>query len=435
MKKVLISFIVSILLTPSAFAIEDNIQINLQQALDIAVEKNIDLKAAKMNIDIAQNKVKSANRLQNPEFNMFYNIGTAGRSEPQQLGFSELIEVGKRGVRKNLAKSNLELESENLRYAKFKLKMDVREAYINLVAEKSVLNTLEQQEKLQEQLYNVVEKKVKSGKAPEIDELQAEIALNQLTTQVNTAKIAVRNALVNFNKVINPGEESNYDTQDKIFAEENNFDELLTPSPNDGMPKFSDIREHAIAHRYDIKIAKQQIDIAKKNLQLVTRQRIPDIELTGGYMYQSKTQTDDRFKSGAYAGANIVNLPVFYTFRPEIESAKLELEQSQLKYISTVNKAIKDADAAYAKFLTARDNLLCYEQKILTSSEKLIENSIKSYETGKTDITALIVMKQSYKSIIVGYTYALADYYNSWTNFLREVNDESFDLYEDKDTL
>ena len=152
-------------------------------------------------------------------------------------------------------------------------------------------------------------------------------------------------------------------------------------------------------------------------------------------MYQSKTQTDDRFKSGAYAGANIVNLPVFYTFRPEIESAKLELEQSQLKYISTVNKAIKDADAAYAKFLTARDNLLCYEQKILTSSEKLIENSIKSYETGKTDITALIVMKQSYKSIIVGYTYALADYYNSWTNFLREVNDESFDLYEDKDAL
>lgn len=164
MKKVLISFIVSILLTPSAFAIEDNIQINLQQALDIAVEKNIDLKAAKMNIDIAQNKVKSANRLQNPEFNMFYNIGTAGRSEPQQLGFSELIEVGKRGVRKNLAKSNLELESENLRYAKFKLKMDVREAYINLVAEKSVLNTLEQQEKLQEQLYNVVEKRLKAAR-------------------------------------------------------------------------------------------------------------------------------------------------------------------------------------------------------------------------------------------------------------------------------
>ena len=35
-------------------------------------------------------------------------------------------------------------------------------------------------------------------------------------------------------------------------------------------------------------------------------------------------------------------------------------------------------------------------------------------------------MKQSYKSIIIGYTQALAEYYNSWTNFLREVNNENF---------
>ena len=435
MKKFLAILVVYLIFTPVCFGIEDYKQINLQQALDIAVEKNIDLKAAKLNIDIAKNNIKSANQVQNPNFNMFYNIGTAGRSEPQQLGFSELVEIGKRGARKNLAKSKLQLEHENLKYDKFNLKMDVREAYINLVAEKSVLNTLEQQEKLQEQLLNVVKKKVKSGKAPEIDELQAEISLNQMKTQVNTSRIAVRNALVYFNKIINPVENSYFDTQDKIFAEENNFDELLTPNPDDIMPDFEEIKEHALEHRYDIKIAKQKIDIAEKNLKLLLHQRIPDIEIAGGYLYQSKAQTDERFKSGAYAGASIVNLPVFYTFKPEIQNAKIELEQSHLNYISTINKAIKDTDAAYAKFLTARENLDCYEKKILTSSDKLIETSIKSYESGKTDLTTLIVMKQSYKSSIVGYTCALAEYYNSWTNFLREVNDESFDLYEDKESL
>lgn len=432
MKKIALFLIISLIFMSPCSAK----QINLQQALDIAVEKNLDLKAAKLNIDIAKNKIKEANRLQNPEFNMFYNIGTAGRSEPQQLGFSQMVELGKRGARKNLAKSNLELESENLRYTRFNLKMDVREAYITLVAEKSVLDTLEQQEKLQEQLCEIVKKKVKNKTAPEIDELQADIALNQMKTQVNTARITVRNALVYFNKVINPQEEDLYDTQDKIFAEENNFDELLTPNPDDEMPEFDEIKEHALEHRYDIKIRKQEIDVAKKNLKLITHQRIPDIELVGGYMYQSRAQTDEGiFKSGAYAGANLVNLPLFYTFKPEIQNARIQLEQAKLKYTSTVNKALKDVDAAYAKFLTARDNLKCYEQKILTSSEKLIESSIKSYESGETDLTTLIVMKQSYKSIIVGYTYALAEYYNSWTNFLREVNDESFDLYEDNDNL
>ena len=86
--------------------------------------------------------------------------------------------------------------------------------------------------------------------------------------------------------------------------------------------------------------------------------------------------------------------------------------------------------AAYEQFLTAADNLNHYESKIVKGSEQLIETSKKSYESGKSDITSLIVMKQSYKSIIIGYTQALAEYYNSWTNFLREVNDEDFTLTE-----
>lgn len=95
------------------------------------------------------------------------------------------------------------------------------------------------------------------------------------------------------------------------------------------------------------------------------------------------------------------------------------------------SKAVKDVSAAYERFLTAADNLNHYEKKIITDSEFLIETSKDNYEAGKSDITALIVMKQSYKSIIIGYSQALAEYYNSWTNFLREINDDGFSLTED----
>ena len=108
------------------------------------------------------------------------------------------------------------------------------------------------------------------------------------------------------------------------------------------------------------------------------------------------------------------------------ELAALRIEQAELKYISVRNKAIRDISASYERFLTAADNLNHYESKIITGSENLMDTSIKNYEAGKSDITSLIVMKQSYKSIIIGYTQALAEYYNSWTNFLREVNDENF---------
>lgn len=420
------------LMQPKLFAVQDVKKVYLNQAIDAALENNIDLQAAKLERNIAKNNIKTANRLQNPSFDAFYFLGAAGNSEPKQLGVSENIEIAKRKARKNLAESNLKLVEKNIDYTIFDLKMDVREAYINLVEAKSILDTLEQQEELQEELLKIAKVRVKNHNAPDIDVIQAEIALNQMITQVNSARVNVKKALSDFNKVINNPDNIVYDSMDNIFSEENNFQEMITPPPNFDFPSFDEIVQNAIRNRYDIQIAKQEIDVAEKNLTVTARQRIPDIQLTGGYAYQVGSYTDSgNFNNGAYAGASLVNIPLFYNYSPEIQNAALKLKQAELKYESSKNRAVKDVSAAYDRFLTAADNLNHYEKKIITGSEELIETSKNSYEAGKSDITSLIVMKQSYKSIIIGYTQALAEYYNSWTNFLREVNDEKFTLPED----
>ncbi len=432
MKKIFWLVLLIITLQCSAFASGEVKKVYLDEAIDAALKNNIDLKSAQIEINIAKNNIKSANRLQNPSLDAFYFMGGAGRSEPKQLGVTQEIEIAKRGARKNLAKSNLQLVEKNVDYTRFDLKMDVREAYINLVAAKSILHTMEQQKKLQDELLEIAQHRAKEKEVPESDVLQAEIALNQMITQVNTAKVNVKTALSAFNKIINDPDNITYDSKDRIFSEENNFDEMLTPPPDFEFPQFSDIVQKAVSKRFDIQIAKQQIDVAEKNLTVVARQRIPDIALTGGYAYQVGSEMDSgHFNSGAYAGASLVNIPLFYNYSPEIQNAALKLQQAELNYNSVKNKAIKDVSAAYEKFLTAVENLNYYEQKIVKDSEELIEISKNSYEEGKSEITSLIVMKQSYRTIIVGYTYALADYYNSWTNFLREVNDEDFDLPED----
>lgn len=420
------------LMQPKLFAVQDVKKVYLNQAIDAALENNIDLQAVKLERNIAKNNIKTANRLQNPSFDAFYFLGAAGNSEPKQLGVSENIEIAKRKARKNLAESNLKLVEKNIDYTIFDLKMDVREAYINLVEAKSILDTLEQQEELQEELLKIAKVRVKNHNAPDIDVIQAEIALNQMITQVNSARVNVKKALSDFNKVINNPDNIVYDSMDNIFSEENNFQEMMTPPPNFDFPSFDEIVQNAIRNRYDIQIAKQEIDVAEKNLTVTARQRIPDIQLTGGYAYQVGSYTDSgNFNNGAYAGASLVNIPLFYNYSLEIQNAALKLKQAELKYESSKNRAVKDVSAAYDRFLTAADNLNHYEKKIITGSEELIETSKNSYEAGKSDITSLIVMKQSYKSIIIGYTQALAEYYNSWTNFLREVNDEKFTLPED----
>lgn len=433
MKKTLILLLI---LSFGQFCLADSSpeKITLEAAIELAVKNNTDYAANRLDLDIAKNNIKAANRLQNPDINVFYNFGKAGEGNPQQIGLSETIEIAKRGARKKLAKANLELTKENVGYFEFDLKMDVREAYVNLVAAKSILNSLQDQQKLLQELVEIAKKRVAAGAAPEMDVIQAEIALNQMITQVNTAKVNVKSAVFEFNKVINPKDNQNadFDSADDLFNDKENFTGLLTPKPKSRLPEFDTIAENSLKNRFDIRIAKQQVNVAQKNLTVVARQRIPDLAIQGGYGYQSKGMSDDgTFQNGAYAGASLVNIPIFYSYRPEIKNAKLEVEKAQLNYNSTRFKALKDLNNAYEKFVTAQLNLNYYNDKLLKSSEEMIKISKRSYEVGKSNLTTLIVMEQSYKSIIVGYTYALSEYYNCWIDFLREVNAEEFRLEDE----
>ena len=155
---------------------------------------------------------------------------------------------------------------------------------------------------------------------------------------------------------------------------------------------------------------------------------MPDVEITAGYLYQPiGVSGEGRFLNGAYAGASLVNLPILYNYSPEIKNAKLEIEKAQLKYAAAQNNAFANLSSAYEKLINTRVNLNYYTDSLIEDSKTMMKTSKKNYEEGKTDLTSLIVIEQSYRSIILGYTYALSQYYSCWINFLREVDVESLE--------
>lgn len=409
-------------------------KIGLDDAIQLSLSNNLDLQSARIDIELAKNGVKIANRLQNPDLNIFYNYGKAGRSEPQQIGLIQTLEIAKRTPRKKLAKAALYKKELDVKLSEFTLEMDVRETYVDLVGAKTILYDLSEQEKLLKELLELAQKREKSGQAVQSDVIQAQIALNQLSTRINTAKAAVASARNDFNKALNIKEESDviYDSKEDILPGETVFISLKTPDYNTKLPPFELIAEKALEKRLDIRAAKQEVDIAQKNLTVVARQRIPDVEFFGGYAYHAASYSDSgTFENGAYAGAGISNIPVLYTFKPEIKNAKLQIEQAQINYESAKNKAMKDLSTAYERLITAQVNLLFYKNKLVKDSEDLIKISKKNYMLGYTDLTSVIVMEQAYREILTGYTIALTDYYTDWIDFLREVNHEDFNLFDD----
>lgn len=428
MKKILIT-ILTIFLPVLAFAIEDVKRVHLKDAINVAVENNIELKSKNLDVKIAKNNLEIARRLQNPSLHANYLYGAAGNTEPKQIGFSQTFEINKRKAKKELEKAKYNLSYKKSEYTKFDLIMDVREAYIELVSAKSILNSLEQQKAFQEQLLDVAKNKTKTQSTDFIDAIQTEIALNHLITQVNSAKADLNFAKNKLNKVINASNGIIYDSEDDILSEANNFEEMNTPRPDFNFPDINDFIEIALKNRQDLEIALQEIEVARAEMFLSTKSRIPDLTLGAGYAHQTKNYSETGATlGGGFVGVSIENIPLFYSYAPEIQNKAYKLEQAQLKYHSLKDKAKRDVASAYEKFLTSAKNLNQYEKNILQNSEKLIKTSVKLYEEGKIDISDLIIAKQTYKTTIIGYTYTLADYYNSWTDFLREINDEDFEF-------
>lgn len=429
MKKILVLFLI-LIFSPMSFAVVDTTKVSISEAVSIAEKNNLDIQSSRKNIDIEKNLIKSANRLKNPEIGVFYSLGKAGKGDPQQIGFNQIVEVAKRGVRKNLAESRYELANRNVEYLEADLRMDVREAYTNLLARKSILKTMQTQEELLKKLVEVAkEKDLKTAKVQEIDVLQAQLLLNQIITEVTSARYNVKTAMYEFNKVINCPD-GFYDTYEDSFTQD--YHPLEIPKVDALMPDFEKISTDAVNNRVDIKIALQAIDVAEKNLIVVMRNKVPDLELTAGYSYQNPSRTEDHsFQHGSFLGAKLVNLPLFYNFAPEIKNARIQLEQAHLNYSSVENKAMNDLKKAYDKFLMAQANLKTYNEQLLINSEELINASRKSYKEDKIDLTTLVTMEESYRMVVIAHTNALADYYNAWNSFIREVNNEEFTIKED----
>lgn len=401
-------------------------KISLPEAIDYAMTNNLKIKSTRLETDKSRNDIKTAGRLLNPRIESFLNLGDAATDNPDYVGLIFPIELFKRSPRKKLARSTLELTKGNVALAEFNLRLDVRQAYVDLVAAKSMLKILDEQRQLLQELLNIAQRKYEVGAVPQMDVIHTKITLNQLLIQVNSARTNVLIARYKFNLLLQSRE---FDAQEDYLPQQNKFLDMLTPNSIEKMPAFESICNIALLKRLDIKNAKQDIDVAQKNLVTVIRKRVPDIELGAGGLYvPSGLSTDGTATTGILVVANVLNIPLLYQYSPEIKNAKIQVEQKELIYNNTKHVALMNLHSAYEAFIAAQANLNYYNDIILSESNQFLNMAKKSYVAGKSSMTDLIYIEQSYKNIIMGYINALANYYNSWVEVIREVNDEELKL-------
>ena len=425
MKKIIL-FLILFLLNNSSFALVENKKIDLNQAIEITLSANPRVKIEKLNVETSKNEINIADRLQNPSLHTFQNIGTAGEGNPQQVGADYTIEILKRGKRKDYQKSESIAAYDNQKFKEQQLILGVKKAYIDLLLKKSYLKILTDQQELSRELYDFAKNESQKGKLPKTEVIQAEIALNRAIMYTNTAKSEVIFAQNRLNSTMNTSE-INYDTKEDYL--DDNYKNLNTISPLENGYDFEKIKEYALSKRYDLLKASQEVESAKFNLKVVKSQLIPDVEVTGGYAYQNKSvSANGNYLSGAYVGASLVNIPLFYRYKPEIKNAEIEIEKARLRYEDIKVDVIRDLTDAWEKFVIARNNLNFYNKELLSNSRELLKESKDNLDKKEIDLTSFLVSKKLYLELILGYESALAEYYNCYAELLKEMNADNLDV-------
>ena len=164
------------------------IKISANDAVKLALQHNLALQAKRKEIEVLEQEVKMANALKNPQLQSTILMGPVGKTNASQAGIAIPLEISKRGVRKKAAIANMKLIENQIRQEELNLKLEVMEAYFDVVYMKSVVAILQQREELFKNMKLLAENKPKNSKNYEIEKLQSDIKYKKQLVSLNKAK-------------------------------------------------------------------------------------------------------------------------------------------------------------------------------------------------------------------------------------------------------
>lgn len=387
------------------------VNVDLEKMIEIGLKENCDLKIKRMELKAAEKDIKIANRLKNPEIQSNVVMGNVALGNSSQAGVALPVEVLKRGVRKKIAQEEYSIKETELRQAEHNYKLQIMQAYFDILYAKSVYNIQEERLKLFKNLVKITTDKPKYP-AYEIDNLKADIQYAQQLIEVNRAKAALLAKQFEMNKILNTGKDDvMYDTKEPSLLGHWAFMEIR-------IPEYEFLENVALQYSYVVKISEKNIDKAEQELTYAKRQRVPDVSVAGGYAWQAHRNAPNDY-GGAFVGFNM-DLPVLYNFTPEIQKAQIFLERSKAGKKAYEHQLKYELKKDFNTFKYSAENME-YSKKILQDSEKIVKLSTEGYISGRNSYTDLVINENGHQEVLSQYLNAMSRHFYSYLELMQDI--------------
>ncbi|KPM31374.1 RND efflux system, outer membrane lipoprotein CmeC [Croceitalea dokdonensis DOKDO 023] len=290
------------------------------------------------------------------------------------------------------AKLNAIATQYGLEDLKDDIRLNVAEAYLQVLSNKEALKVAQAQYQVTEQDLKRTKELVESGVLPRGDLLDIEATAATQEQQIVNGEAQVLIAKVNLAQLLQITDYQNFDVADESY--EVPPSEIMATSPETIFAK-------ALTFRNDIKLSEANIDIANKDLQIAKGARYPTLNAFFNYntFYTNQFRTipdgmggfipfradfiDQLWLNDGISYGFQLNVPIFNGFSTEnsikrskidVKRAELQLEQTKLELENTIQQAHVNV-ATFGKAYEAA-------QKTLDARKLAYDYAKERYEAG-----------------------------------------------------
>ena len=378
------------------------VRISLDQAIQMALQNNHTLKAARTTIQQNEAQEITANLRPNPvltadaqfipifqpnEFNADY-INTVAQFD---LGISYLFERGKKRQHRLQAAQDATAQTKStVADNERTLTFNVASQFFSVQLAESTLDLALQDMKSFQNTVDISEARYKAGDISEGDYLKIKLQLLQFQSDVAQAQLAKTQALVGLRQFLG------YQSVPEDFDVTGDFEYKPVTL------KLEDLQQLALQNRPDFRAAQQGVTAAKSQYELAKANGKVDVTGTFNYDHVSDANT------GSFFGS--FQIPIFNRNQGEIARTNYAINQAQELELAASDQVLSDVLTAYEG---VRDNdqvVSLYVGGYLNVAQQSRDITEYSYKRGAASLLDFLDAERSYRATQLAYRQSLASY-------------------------
>jgi cobalt-zinc-cadmium efflux system outer membrane protein len=378
------------------------VTISLDEAIQMALQHNHTLMAARTVIQQDQAGETTANLRPNPVImgdSQFLPVFQSSQFSTDwldntaqfDLGLSYLFERGqKRQHRLQAAKDVTAMTRSQVTDSERSLSFNVASLFINVELAESTLELANQDLKSFQNTVTIGEERYKAGDTGEDDLLKIKLQLLQFQMDVSAAQLSRVQRLSDLRQLL--GYESIGPDYDVTGA----FDYQAVKG------NLDDFQAKALANRPDLQVARLGINAA--NSQLALQKSIGKRDVTGQVSYTHLGDTNNLSLFGQ------IQLPIFDRNQGEIARAGFAITQAREQERLASGQVLTDVRDAF-EGLRANDQIVAlYRSGYLDAAQQSLDITEYAYKHGAASLLDFLDAERSDRSTQLGYRQALASY-------------------------